>query len=135
MNEHLAVVKAYLALSEALETDPAAYAAVFHPEVEQIEYPNLLTKTTQHRSLEAILDNVRAGRELLQAPQFEQTHLQLGADGNVILETAWHAIIMDDFGPMVRGGRLSAHFSMVFTFKDGLIFRQRTYRCYDPLTE
>jgi ketosteroid isomerase-like protein len=133
MNEHVAVVQAYLALSEALETNLEAYLAVFHPTVVQTEYPNLLTKTTQHRSLEAILDNVRAGRELLRNPRFEHSTLQTGAEGSITLETYWQAECMNDFGPMVRGARISAQMCMIFEFQDGLIVRQRSYRCFEPL--
>ncbi|GAA4016406.1 hypothetical protein GCM10022408_32330 [Hymenobacter fastidiosus] len=135
MNDHFTVVKDYLALSQELEVNPAAYVGVLHPDVEQIEYPNLLTRITQHRSFEAILDNVRAGRELLQDARFEQTQLQPGAEGSVLVETYWHATVMDDFSPLVRGSRLAAHLCMVFDFKDDLIVRQRTYRCYEPLAE
>ncbi|RYU81025.1 nuclear transport factor 2 family protein [Hymenobacter persicinus] len=135
MDEHFAVVRSYLALSQALETSPAAYANVFHPQIEQIEYPNLLTKTTQRRTFEAILDNIRAGRELLKSPQFEDIQLVARTDGSVVLETHWHATIMKDFSPMRSGGELAAHFCMIFEFEDGLIIRHRTYRCYELFSE
>ncbi|SHI39616.1 SnoaL-like domain-containing protein [Hymenobacter daecheongensis DSM 21074] len=135
MNDHFAVINSYLALSAALEINPAAYATVFHPDIEQIEYPNLLTRTTQHRGFEDILSNIRAGREILHNPQFEQTKMHAGTDDCVVLETRWHATIMNDFGLLVRGGQVSAQFCMIFEFKDGLILRHRTYRCYDPIAE
>jgi ketosteroid isomerase-like protein len=132
MPHHFSVVEAYLTLSQALEIDPAAYAPVLHPDVEQTEYPNLLTKTTQVRSFEAILDNVRAGRELLHEPKFTKTTMQAVTPEAVLLETYWHASVMNDFGLLQRGTRISAQMCMVFEFRDGLIFRQRTYRCYEP---
>ncbi|GAA3938850.1 hypothetical protein [Hymenobacter algoricola] len=133
MNTHFTVVEAYLRLSQALEIDPAAYGPVLHPEVEQTEYPNLLTKTTQVRSFEAIIDNVRAGRELLLNPQFENTTLQSVTPDSVLLETYWHASVMGNFSLLQRGTRLAAQMSMIFEFKDNLIFRQRTYRCFELL--
>jgi len=134
MNQHFAVVSAYLALSQALETDPAAYAAVFHPDIEQIEYPNLLTQTTQYRSFGGMLDNMRAGRELLRDAQFEHTTLQAGPDGSVVVETYWHATAMHDFNLLVSGSRVSAQMCMIFEFSGDLVYRLRTYRCYEPFT-
>ncbi|RSK43752.1 nuclear transport factor 2 family protein [Hymenobacter rigui] len=129
----LAVVHEYFALVDAFETDATAYAAVLHPEVVQTEYPNALYKSLQTRSLTDILDNLRLGRELLQQPHFEVSHTRLCADGSVHVEGQWEATAASDLGPLLRGQRIRAFLCLIFEFKDGLIFRQRRYPCYEIL--
>ncbi|WP_019946829.1 nuclear transport factor 2 family protein [Hymenobacter aerophilus] len=133
MSSPLAVVEQYFALVDAFETKVAAYAAVLHPEVVQTEYPNGLYKTTQTRSLTGILDNLRLGRELLAQPHFEVHHTRLCDDGSVHVEGQWQATAISDAGPLLRGQRVSAHLCLIFEFRDGLIFRQRRYPCYEIL--
>ncbi|AII52109.1 nuclear transport factor 2 family protein [Hymenobacter sp. APR13] len=133
MSNPLAVVNEYFALVDAFETDAAAYAAVLHPEVVQTEYPNGLYKTLQTRSLTDILHNLRLGRELLQEPHFEVSHTRLCDDGSVQVEGQWQATATSDLGPLLRGQRIIAHLCLIFEFKDGLIFRQRRYPCYEIL--
>ncbi|WP_167856879.1 nuclear transport factor 2 family protein [Hymenobacter aquaticus] len=130
--QQLHTVTTFLSLSESLETNPEAYAQVLHPEVEQIEYPNLLNKTIQRRSFEEILDNIRAGRELLLNPHFELQQAHASASGEVIVEARWHATLANDIGPLVRGQLLAAQFCMVFELRDDKIIQQRTYNCFDP---
>lgn len=132
MPTQLPTIIRFLALSEALETDPAAYAQVLHPEVEQIEYPNLLNKTLQRRTFSEILDNIRAGRELLLDPHFELHHTHTGPDGRIVVEAHWHATLANDIGPLLRGQQLSAEFCMIFELRDGKIIQQRTYNCFEP---
>ncbi|MCB2378563.1 nuclear transport factor 2 family protein [Hymenobacter sp. BT635] len=130
--QQLHTITTFLSLSESLETDPAAYAQVLHPEVEQIEYPNLLHKEIQRRSFTDILDNLRAGRELLLNPHFELHRAHACGDGTMVVEAHWHATLANDIGPLVRGQVLAAQFCMIFELKDGKIIQQRTYNCFDP---
>ncbi|TGE27719.1 nuclear transport factor 2 family protein [Hymenobacter metallicola] len=132
MKEQLALITTYFSLVDAFETAPTAYAAVLHPDVIQTEFPNLLYKSIQHRSFTEILDNLRIGRELLQDSRFDVSSTQPCADGSVVVEGVWQATVISDVGPFTRGQRLSAQLSLIFEFKDGQIFRQRRYPCYEP---
>lgn len=132
MSEHLAVLTTYFNLVDTLETDPAAYEAVLHPEVVQTEYPNALNKTLQERSLTDILDNLRVGRELLQTQQFTIDNTQVCDDGSVRVEGQWRATVASEIGAFARGQNLSAQLCLVFEFKEGRIFRQHRYACFDP---
>ena len=127
----LAVINTYFALVDAFETDAAAYAAVLHPEVVQTEYPNTIYKTLQRRTFPQIIDNLRIARELLRDPQFDVTHTQVCADQVVLVEGLWQATAINDVGPLLRGQRLAAQLCLIFEFKDGKIFRQRRYPCYE----
>jgi ketosteroid isomerase-like protein len=131
MNAHFAVLKTYFDLVQAFSTDTDAYAAVLHPDIEQVEYPNLLHKTIQRRSFSDILANLRAGRELLRDPSFEVQSTYTCPDGTIIVEGRWQATTTNDMGLLLRGQRLSAQLCLIFEFQDGKIFRQRRYPCYD----
>ncbi|MCB2406455.1 nuclear transport factor 2 family protein [Hymenobacter lucidus] len=132
MSEQLQIITTFLSLSESLETGAEAYAQVLHQDVEQIEYPNLLNRTVQRRSFMEILDNIRAGRELLVNPHFEMHRAHSCPDGTIVVEAHWHATLTHDIGPLVRGQQLAAQFCMVFELKDNKIIQQRTYNCFDP---
>lgn len=132
MAEHLQTITNFLSLSEALEIDPMAYEAILHPNVEQVEFPNLLNRTMQRRSFVEILENLRAGRELLVAPHFELQRAHQCPDGSIVVEAHWHATLANDIGPLVRGQQLAAQFCMVFELEEGRIIKQRTYNCFDP---
>ncbi|MCB2378557.1 nuclear transport factor 2 family protein [Hymenobacter sp. BT635] len=133
MNEHLAVLTTYFDLVGSFATDPADYAAVLHPDVVQTEYPNALYKTLQRRSFSEILDNLRAGRELLHGQQFSVRNTQVSSDGSILVEGFWQATTTSDIGPLQRGQRVAAELCLIFEFKDGLIYRQRRYPCFEPV--
>ena len=132
MSEHLDVITAYFNLAQHLTVNPTAYAAVLHPEVVQIEFPNLLNKVVQHRNFDQILDNLRAGRELLHDTSYElQRFVESKADGSVLMEGRWEATTINDLGPMMRGQRMIAQICSIFEFQEGKIYRHRQYICYD----
>ncbi|GGF01788.1 nuclear transport factor 2 family protein [Hymenobacter cavernae] len=131
MNAHLDVIATYLDLVQSLNTDPAAYAAVLHPEVEQTEFPNFLNKTIQRRSFDEILRNLRAGRELLRDPDFDVQHIHCAPSGTVIVEGLWQATAINDMLPIIRGHRITAQLSLIFEFRDDKIYRQRRYPCFN----
>jgi ketosteroid isomerase-like protein len=133
MNKHLQVVATYFDLVNSFSVDAEAYAAVLHPGVVQTEYPNGLYKTIQRRSFTEIIENLRIGREMLDNSQFDVQSNQLCADGNVIVEGKWQASTVSEAGSISRGQRLSAQLCLIFEFKDGKIFRQRRYPCFDTL--
>ncbi|UOR05082.1 nuclear transport factor 2 family protein [Hymenobacter aerilatus] len=131
--EPLAVLQQYFDLVQAFSVDAAAYAAVLHPEVEQLEYSNAVNKQPVRRSFEEILTNLRAGRELLVDPTFAVRHTHISPAGTVVVEGRWEATILHDAGPAVRGQRVASELCLVFEFKDGKIYRQRRYPCYEQM--
>jgi len=133
MSDSLTVINKYFDLVQAFSSDVAAYAEVLHPEVEQTEYPNLLYKTVQRRLFDDIITNLRAGRELLSEPSFEVQSTQVCDDGTVKVEGRWQATVINDNPPVMRGQRIAAQLCLIFELKDGKIYRQRRYPCYDLL--
>lgn len=133
MNQQLAIINEYFKLVDAFSVDRDAYAAVLHPEVEQIEFPNPVYKTAQHRNFDEIITNLRLGRELLYKPSFEVSSTNVYSDGSVCIQGEWQATAMNDRLPVMRGQRVSAQLCLIFEFKDGKIYRQRRYPCFKDL--
>lgn len=130
MNAQFDVINQYFSLVESLTIDPAAFAAVLHPELEQIEFPNAVYRSTQYRSFDDVMNQVRMGRELLRNTSFEVHHTHTNADGSVLVEGLWQAIAVNDVAGLTRGQQMIAHVCMIFEFKEDRIYRQRRYTCY-----
>ncbi|MBC6991912.1 nuclear transport factor 2 family protein [Hymenobacter sp. BT491] len=133
MSDPIAVVSSYFKLIQDLDNDASAFAAVLHPEVEQTEYPNLLSRNLVRRSYEEILSTLRNGREVLVDSRFEMDRLHSCTDGSVVAEGHWRAQAIIDLGPVVRGQLLVAQLCMVFEFKDGKIYRQRSFHNFETV--
>jgi hypothetical protein len=49
----------------------------------------------------------------------------------VVLEAIWTGTLAVGFGTLKPGDQLRARFAQIFEFKDGLIWRQRNYDCFE----
>ena len=103
----------------------------YHPEVEQTEFPNTITKNKTIRSLEELIYASEKGKKVLLKEEYEVRSLISVAD-TVILECVWHGTLAIPIGKIPAGGQMTAYFAQIFEFKDGKIFRQRNYDCFDP---
>ena len=103
----------------------------YHPDVEQIEYPNAVTKNTTMRSLAELKIASEKGKQVLTKEEFEVKSLHTAGD-TVILECIWKGTLAIGIGNIPPGGQMLAHFAQFFEFKDGKIFRQRNYDCFEP---
>lgn len=105
----------------------------YHPEVQQIEYPNSIVKNTVIRSLEDLKAGSERGKSILTKEEYEI--IQLHSSGNVvILEAIWTGTLAVAIGNLPVGGKITAHFAQFFEFRDGRILKQRNYDCFDPFT-
>ena len=105
----------------------------YHPDIEQTEFPNAITKNTAIRNFDDLLQASERGKNILLKEEYEiiKTH----AMGNtVIVEALWTGTIAIPIGKIEAGGQLKAHFAQFFEFKDGKIFKQRNYDCFEPFT-
>ena len=54
-------------------------------------------------------------------------------DGNVvIIEAVWTGTLAIAIGKLSAGEKMKAYFAQFFEFKEGKIFRQRNYDCFEP---
>lgn len=118
---------------KALEQENSAevFEKFYHPEVEQTEFPNAITKQTTVRNLTDLKTAYAKGRQLLTKEAYEVKNLYEAGD-TVILECIWRGTPAIPVGTIPAGGQMVAHFAQIFEFKDGKIYRQRNYDCFEP---
>jgi ketosteroid isomerase-like protein len=126
----LDIVKKYFTLTEQFRTAEIDYADILHPDIEQIEYPNWLTPQLTVSDRETLFKRMPNGAKLLASQKYDiQRAYEL--EDTVITEVVWTAVIGADLGSFKTGQALKAYFCCVFNFKDGLIYRQRNYDCFE----
>lgn len=103
----------------------------YHPDVEQIEYPNTLTKNTAIRNLEDLKQASERGKKVLQKEEYEIIKSYTLGD-SVIIEMIWTGTLAIPIGSIPVGGQMKAYFAQFYEFKDGKIFKQRNYDCFEP---
>jgi len=124
------VVKKYFALAEGFRSAEAEYADVLHPEIEQTEYPNWLTAQLTVSDRKTLFGRMANGAKLLASQKFDIQRIYETGDV-VVAEVVWTAVVGTDLGSFETGQSLKAYFCCVFEFKDGLIYRQRNYDCFE----
>ncbi|SEU25919.1 nuclear transport factor 2 family protein [Paenibacillus sp. NFR01] len=126
----LEIVKRFFELTEQFSAAEEDYAEIFHPEIEQTEYPNALTAQVTVSDHATLFRRMQNGKGLL-AKQSYALQRAFEAGDTLIAEVIWTATVAVDAGPFKAGQELKAYFCCVFEFKDGLIHRQRNYDCFD----
>ena len=127
---NLAAVKRYLAAIEAGATGEML-AAFYTPDAQQIEFPNRLTPTGATRDLAALLEGAERGQKVLSGQTYELVNAVASGD-RVALEVKWTGTLAIAIGALPVGGQMHAHFAQFIEFRDGLIYRQRNYDCFEP---
>jgi len=108
-------------------------AGFWHPDAEQVELPSLLRPLGHRRPLAEMLEGYAAGQDLLATQEYDV--VSVVDDGErLVLQLRWTATTAIDAGPLPAGTDLVAHVAVFYEFRDGLISRQTSYDCYEPLT-
>ena len=108
-------------------------AGFWHPDAEQVELPSLLRPLGHRRPLAEMLEGYAAGQDLLATQEYDV--VSVVDDGErLVLQLRWTATTAIDAGPLPAGTDLVAHVAVFYEFRDGLICRQTSYDCYEPLT-
>ena len=103
----------------------------YHPEIEQHEYPNAIVKNTMIRKLDDLKAGSEKGLAIMSKEEFEIRNL-FSVGNVVILEAVWRGTLAVPVGNIPAGGVMTAYFAQFFQFKDGKIYRQRNYDCFEP---
>ena len=103
----------------------------YHPDIEQIEFPNAITKTTAVRNLSALKEGAEKGAAIMSKETYEIKNL-FSIGEVVILEAIWKGTLSISIGNIPAGGQMEANFAQFFEFKTGKIYRQRNYDCFNP---
>ena len=104
----------------------------YHPDIEQIEFPNAVTKNKAIRSLNDLKAGAEKGKKVLQKEEYEVVK-SYSFENTVIIEAIWTGILAIPLGNIPVGGTMKAYFAQFYEFKDGKIIKQRNYDCFDPL--
>jgi ketosteroid isomerase-like protein len=127
--DHEALVRAYLEAIAAGATGDTL-AAFLHPDVEQIEFPNRLVAGGATRDLAAILAAAERGQAVVRRQSFSVAAVLAEAE-RAAVEARWEAELAVPVGSLAAGDIMRAHFAMFFEFRDGRIWRQRNYDCFE----
>ena len=132
--QNLALVRRFLDAVDRGTRDEApleAFAEYLHPEIEQRELPNKFAPAGAVRDLAALRKNAGAGRSLMKSQRYEiKTAIAMG--DTVAVEGHWTGVLAIPLGALPAGHELRAHLAMFFELRDGKIWRQRNYDCFDP---
>lgn len=130
MTQNEKLVRSFLHMLET-RTSTDELDNFYHPEVEQIEYPNSLTKNITVRNLQQLKEAAERGKKVLIKEEYEIKNL-ISFENTILLECTWKGTMAIPLGNIPAGGQMIAHFAQVFEIKDGKIFRQRNYDCFEP---
>jgi len=107
------------------------FSNFYHPEVVQIEYPNTLTKDTTTRMLKDLEAAASRGKQVLQKERYDIVN-SYSSGNTVIIEAIYTGTLAIKAGKLKPGDEMKAYFAQFYEFKDGKIFRQRNYDCFEP---
>jgi hypothetical protein len=103
----------------------------YHQDVEQIEFPNTLTKNKTIRNLEDLKLASERGKKVLQKEEYEVVK-SYTFENIVIIEVIWTGTLAIPIGNIPAGGQMKAYFAQFYEFKDDKIIKQRNYDCFEP---
>jgi hypothetical protein len=103
----------------------------YHPDIKQIEFPNTVTKNRTVRTLADLKEASEKGKQLLQKEEYEVLN-SWSFENTVIIEAIWTGTLAVPMGNIPVGGQMKAYFAQFYEFKDGKIFKQRNYDCFEP---
>jgi ketosteroid isomerase-like protein len=106
-------------------------AAFYAPDVVHEELPNRLIPQGLTRDLPALREANLKGRAVMSGETYEIL-TATEQEGRVVLEVAWTGTLAIGLGSLPSGAVLKARFAQVFEFRNGLIWRQRNYDCFEP---
>ena len=129
MTQNEKLVRSFLHMLET-RTSTDELDNFYHPEVEQIEYPNSLTKNITVRNLQQLKEAAERGKKLLIKEEYEIKNF-ISFENTILLECTWKGTLAIPLGAIPVGGQMIAHFAQIFEIKDWKIFRQRNYDCFE----
>lgn len=108
-----------------------ALARFFTADAMQIELPNRLNPAGQKSDLPTLLARSIQGQRVLSAQRFDIESVIAQGD-RVAVEAHWVGVLAIPFGTLKVGSEMRAHFAMFFECRDGRIYIQRNYDCFEP---
>lgn len=127
---NLAVARALLECLSA-GGDRSRLAELYHPEIEQTEYPNRLLPQGATRRWPDLTAAWERGARVVAGERYE-LRASLEQGDRVALEVGWSAELLVPIAAAPAGAALKADFAVFLTFRDGRIVSQHNYDCFHP---
>jgi ketosteroid isomerase-like protein len=108
-----------------------ALSRFFTADAMQIELPNRLNPESQKSDLPTLLARSIQGQRVLSAQRFDIESVIAQGD-RVAVEAHWVGVLAIPFGTLQVGSEMRAYFAMFFECRDGRIYIQRNYDCFEP---
>src|SRR5262249_24180545 len=124
------LIRRYFDLLARFSTDRGAFEEILHPDVRQREFPNLLNRHGQESDLADLLRRAALGKTILAKQSYDITNVVEGT-GQAVVEAVWRGELAADVGTLKVGQKLMAYFCVLLELKDGKIYRQRNYDCFE----
>jgi predicted ester cyclase len=122
------IVTAYIQAVEAQNTDEAE--RYLHSEIENLEHPNRVVPAGKRYDLAAMRAAGERGRAAMASQRFEIRSMIV--EGNrAAVQITWSATLAVAAGPLPAGHVMRAQVCTVIELKDGKIWRQEQYDCFE----
>lgn len=127
----LDLIQRYFALLESFSANSADFEPFVHPEMVQEEFPNSLNRNGQRSDFADFMRRAALGKKTLSRQSYEITNVVESSE-QMVVETIWKGTLAITAGPFKAGQEIKARFCIVCEFKDGRLYRQRNYDCFEP---
>lgn len=122
------IVTAYIRAIEAMDLE--AVGRFLHPEVETVEHPNQLLPAGRRYDRAAMQAAGERGRAAMAHQSYEIRSLIVEGD-RAAVQMLWSGTLAIAAGPLPVGHTMRAHICSIIELKDGKVWRQEQYDCYE----
>jgi len=123
-----AIVERYFRAIEA--GNMAELSAVLSPDIEQVEWPNVVKPHGDRRGIVQLRADFEHGRNLLSSQSYTVSTLTESGE-RIVAEVLWRGVLAVPLATLQPGDEMKAFSAIVFEFRDGLIVSQRNYDCFE----
>jgi ketosteroid isomerase-like protein len=124
------LVRDYLAALQSGDVGQSL-ARFFTSDATQVELPNRLNPSGQTSDLSSLMARSTQGQSVLSSQRYDVVSL-IAQGESVAVEAQWVGVLAVRLGALGVGSEMRAHFAMFFECRDGRIYRQRNYDCFEP---
>jgi ketosteroid isomerase-like protein len=122
------IVAAYIRAVEAQDLDEVN--RLLHPEVENVEHPNKLLPAGKRYDLAAMRAAGERGRAVMASQTWEIRSMIV--EGNrAAVQIVWSGTLRVAAGPLPAGHVMRAQVCSIIELKDGKVWRQEQYDCFE----
>ncbi len=131
-SDNVKFVRAYFAAVEAGAVGEEL-AAYLHPDLVQREFPNKIVVHGATRSLKDVLGAAERGQKVIKDQKYAISSV-IEQGNRLAIECEWTGTlqIAVPAWKVEAGYTLKAYVATIIELKDGRVFRQQNYDCYEP---